>query len=95
MPIKLSDTIPGYSNKNYPWDEIINELPMSGTLIEVGTACGLSAVTFAEKFEETGRDYTIHTIDHCVGIEIDGISYTRYQQLEYICLLYTSPSPRD
>jgi tRNA A58 N-methylase Trm61 len=84
MSIELSDTITGFSNKNYPWDEIIDQLPMSGTLLEVGTGCGLSASTFAEKFNETGRDYTIHTIDQCHGFNIDGISYTSEQQLEYI-----------
>lgn len=63
--IKLSEQTPGYSvvQTGYPYDEIISRLPMSGTLLEVGSGCGASAVTFAEKFAETNRDYTIHTVD--------------------------------
>lgn len=84
MP-KLSETIPGYSNSDYPWDEIIDQLPMSGTLLELGTACGLSAVTFAEKFEETNRYYDIHTVDHCaVPLNIYSKEYSSKQQVEYI-----------
>lgn len=80
--IKLSEETPGYSRQigymyengfpvaavGYPYDEIISRLPMAGTLLEVGSGCGLSAVTFAEKFAETNRDYTIHTVDIFKGI---------------------------
>lgn len=82
---KLSETIPGFSNSDYPWDKIIDQLPMSGSLLEFGTACGLSAVTFAEKFKETNREYNIHTVDHGSNtLTIHGKDYNSEQQAEYI-----------
>jgi len=84
MP-KLSESIPGYSDNDYPWDKIIDQLPTTGTLLEFGTACGLSAVTFAEKFKETNRDYNIHTVDHGLStLNIHGKNYNSEQQAEYI-----------
>ena len=80
----LSKQTPGFSDKAWPYDDIIQRLPMRGTLLEVGSACGLSAVTFAEKFKETGRDYTIHTVDLFKGITIYDETYTGDQQKEYL-----------
>ena len=84
--IKLSEQTPGYSvaKTGFPYDEIISQLPMSGTLLEVGSACGLSAVTFAEKFAETNRDYTIHTVDIFKGVSIVDKTYTGDQQKKYL-----------
>lgn len=81
---RLSKQTPGFSDKAWPYDDIIQRLPMRGTLLEVGSACGLSAVTFAEKFKETGRDYTIHTVDLFKGITIYDETYTGDQQKEYL-----------
>ena len=80
----LSKQIPGFSGEFYPYDDIIQRLPMQGSLLEVGSACGLSAVTFAEKFKETGRDYTIHTVDLFRGVTIHDERYTGEQQKAYL-----------
>ena len=80
----LSEQTPGFSGTSWPYDEIISRLPMKGSLLEVGSACGLSAVTFAEKFAETNRDYTIHTVDIFKGVYIFDKAYTGDQQKKYL-----------
>jgi len=84
MKIKLSAGIPGYCNEYYSWESIVESLPQKGTLLEVGSGCGLSAVTFAEKFAETNRDYTIHTVDIFKGVSIVDKTYTGDQQKKYL-----------
>ena len=65
---RLSKDIQSFYPFDWPFEEIVAELPDKGNLIEVGPYLGKSTVTWAECFERAGKEWNIHTIDLFIGI---------------------------
>ena len=65
---RLSSDIQSFYPQPWPFEEIVEELPDKGNLIEIGPYLGKSTVTWAECFEKAGKDWNIHTIDLFIGI---------------------------
>ena len=65
---RLSKDIQSFYPFDWPFEEIVAELPDKGNLIEVGPYLGKSTVTWAECFERAGKEWNIHTVDLFIGI---------------------------
>ena len=52
----------------WPFEQIVEQLPDAGALIEIGPYLGKSTITWADEFEKAGKDWHIHTIDAFEGI---------------------------
>ena len=87
----LIKNIPSFWPHDWPFKQIVQQLPDRGNLIEIGPYLGKSTVTWAHEFTKAGKEWNIHTIDAFEGIKK---AWPGMEHLE-ICLLYTSPSPRD
>ena len=95
MYIKLMTNIikniPSFWPHDWPFNDIVKRLPDTGRLLEIGPYLGKSTATWAQEFQQNGKDWQIHTIDAFEGIKK---AWPGMEHLQ-ICLLYTSPSPRD
>ena len=52
----------------WPFEQIVSQLPDKGNLIEIGTYLGKSAIAWADEFNKADKDWNIHTIDSFSGI---------------------------
>lgn len=53
----------------WPFEEIVDQLPVSGKLIEIGAYLGKSTIAWADEFKKANKDWNIHTIDAFKGID--------------------------
>ena len=55
-------------SKEWDFHELVEMLPQSGFLLEVGSFLGKSAVCWAKTFEDQNKVWDIHTVDMFLGI---------------------------
>ena len=77
---KASSEIEGFYQWNFT--DIVNDLPESGKMIEIGSYVGKSAVAWAEAFEQAGKEYTIHCVDTFQGITDKGRTTVMNEELK-------------
>ena len=72
MYIKLMTNIikniPSFWPHDWPFNDIVKRLPDTGRLLEIGPYLGKSTATWAQEFQQNGKDWQIHTIDAFEGI---------------------------
>ena len=73
MYIKLMTNIikniPSFWPHDWPFNDIVKRLPDTGRLLEIGPYLGKSTATWAQEFQQNGKDWQIHTIDAFEGIK--------------------------
>ena len=96
MYIKLMTNIikniPSFWPHDWPFNDIVKRLPDTGRLLEIGPYLGKSTATWAQEFQQNGKDWQIHTIDAFEGIKeawpgMDNLQIT--EKLNF-CLLLLS-----
>tara|TARA_Y100000768_G_scaffold51958_1_gene34118 strand:+ start:1267 stop:1857 length:591 start_codon:yes stop_codon:yes gene_type:complete len=65
----LIKNIPSFWPHDWPFNQIVKQLPDRGNLIEIGPYLGKSTVTWAHEFSKQGKEWNIHTIDAFEGIK--------------------------
>ena len=65
----LIKNIPSFWPHDWPFKQIVQQLPDRGNLIEIGPYLGKSTVTWAHEFTKAGKEWNIHTIDAFEGIK--------------------------
>ena len=65
----LIKNIPSFWPHDWPFKQIVEQLPDRGNLIEIGPYLGKSTVTWAHEFTKAGKEWNIHTIDAFEGIK--------------------------
>ena len=61
--------IPSFWPHDWPFTDIVKRLPDTGRLLEIGPYLGKSTATWAQEFQQNGKDWQIHTIDAFEGIK--------------------------